>query len=60
MRGETASILKRLERHYEPFGAHKFRSYWFELWDFYESKAGPAHEWERETSAAMFTAANLG
>ena len=60
MRGENASILKRLERHYEPFGAHKFRSYWFELWDFYESKAGPAHEWQRETSAAMFTAANLG
>jgi len=60
MKGEKGAILKRLEKHYEPFGAHRFRSYWFELWDFYESRAGPAHEWERETSAAMFTAASLG
>jgi len=59
MTGEPGPILARLETHYEPFGAHRFRSYWFELWDFYESKAGPAHAWERETSAAMFTAANL-
>jgi len=57
--GTDKQILEQLEAHYEPFGAHKFRSYWFELWDFYESKAGPAHTWERETTGKSFTAALL-
>jgi hypothetical protein len=34
-------------------------SYWFELWDFYESKRGPAHLWDRETTGKTFTAALL-
>jgi len=57
--GTDREILRRLELHYAPFGAHRFRSYWFELWDFYESKAGPAHTWERETTGKTFTAALL-
>src|SRR6185295_18156340 len=35
-KGSGAKIMKRIHRHYEPFGAHRFRSYWLELWDFYE------------------------
>lgn len=57
--GEDRAILKRVAGHYEPFGAHRFRSYWFELWDFYEGKAGPAHLWDRETTGRTFTASNL-
>ncbi len=57
MEGETRRIEKRLEAHYEPFGAHRFRSYWFELWAWYESKRGPAWTWEREKVGASFTAA---
>ena len=58
-RGSSSAIMKRLHAHYAPMGRHAFRSYWFELWDFYESKAGPAHTWRRETTGQMFTAATL-
>lgn len=57
--GTDRAILKQLEAHYEPFGRHRFRSYWFELWDYYESKRGPAHTWDRETTGKSFTAALL-
>jgi len=46
MTGTDRQIEKDVRAHYEGFGAHKFRSYWFELWDFYEDKRGkapPAH-----------------
>jgi 3-methyladenine DNA glycosylase/8-oxoguanine DNA glycosylase len=59
MEGTDAALMKRLAAHYEPFGRHRFRSYWFELWDFYESKRGPAHTWDKHTTAATFTAAQL-
>ena len=57
--GTDREILKTLAKHYEQFGAHQFKSYWFELWDFYESKRGPAHTWERETTGKTFTASML-
>ncbi|MFG0246605.1 MAG: DNA-3-methyladenine glycosylase family protein [Phycisphaerales bacterium JB052] len=57
--GSDAQITKQIRAHYEPFGEHKFRSYWFELWRFYETKAGPSHTWEREQVSTTFTAANL-
>jgi len=57
--GTDMQITKKIIAHYEPFGAHKFRSYWFEIWQFYESKAGPSHTWEREKVSTTFTAANL-
>ena len=60
MVGTDAHLMKALAKHYEPFGEHKFRSYWFEIWRFYESKAGPATTWRRDATATMFTAANLG
>jgi len=59
MTGSDRDLMKRLQAHYAPFGPHAFRSYWFELWTFYESRQGPAWTWERETTAKAFTAAAL-
>lgn len=58
-KGSSAKIMKRVFRHFEPFGEHRFRSYWFELWEFYERKRGPAWTWERETTGKTFTASQL-
>ncbi len=58
-KGPAKRMMKRLERHYAPFGEHKFRSYWLELWDFYQAKRGRAHTWDRETTGRTFTAAML-
>lgn len=59
MEGTDPDLMKRLAAHYEPFGRHRFRSYWFELWDFYESKRGPAHTWDKHTTGKTFTASQL-
>ncbi|MBI1191457.1 MAG: hypothetical protein GC200_12350 [Tepidisphaera sp.] len=59
MKGTSAQIMKRVKQHFEPFGAHAFRSYWFELWDMYEAKHGPSHTWERDSTGKLFTAAAL-
>lgn len=59
MAGTDRQVIKQLEAHYEPFGAFKFKSYWFELWEYYERKRGPAHLWDRETTGRTFTAAQL-
>lgn len=58
-KGSSAQIMKRVHAHYAPFGAHAFRSYWFEMWAWYESKHGPANTWERDSTGRMFTAALL-
>ncbi len=58
-KGSSAKIMKRVFKHFEPFGTHRFRSYWFELWEFYERKRGPAWTWERETTGKTFTASQL-
>jgi 3-methyladenine DNA glycosylase/8-oxoguanine DNA glycosylase len=58
-KGSSAKVMKRVGRHFEPFGAHRFRSYWFELWEFYEKKRGPAWTWDRETTGKTFTASQL-
>ncbi len=58
-RGTARKIMSRVARHYAPFGPHAFRSYWFELWRFYEGKRGPAWTWEREKTASTFTAAQF-
>lgn len=59
MRGKDRAVLKRLGKHYAGFGAHRFRSYWFELWDFYEAKRGRSWTWQKAKTAATFTAAKL-
>jgi 3-methyladenine DNA glycosylase/8-oxoguanine DNA glycosylase len=58
-KGTSAQIMKKVHAHYAPFGANAFRSYWLEMWAFYESKHGPAWTWERDTTGKMFTAAQL-
>lgn len=61
MAGEDdRALLARLRAHYAAFGRHAFRSYWFELWAFYESRQGPAHTWDPATTATAFTASRLG
>lgn len=59
MKGTDRALMKRLHAHYAPFGPHAFRSYWFELWDFYESKHGPSWTWHRDTTGTQFTASKL-
>jgi len=59
MTGTDRAILKQVADHFEPFGEHKFRSYWFELWKYYEDKRGPSQDWDRETTGRTFTAALL-
>jgi 3-methyladenine DNA glycosylase/8-oxoguanine DNA glycosylase len=59
MKGSSAKIMKQIHRHFAPFGPHAFRSYWFELWEFYEAKHGKSWTWERDSTGKMFTAALL-
>jgi len=59
MKGASADLMRRLHRHYEPFGTHAFRSYWFEIWQWYESKKGPAESWDQDTVSTAFTGAVL-
>ncbi|MCX5688181.1 MAG: hypothetical protein NTV94_00055 [Planctomycetota bacterium] len=59
MKGAAPAIMKRLARHYAPFTGDAFRSYWFELWAWYESRQGPAATWERDSTGKLFTAAVL-
>lgn len=59
MTGTPKQIEKKVAAHFEPFGEHRFRSYWFELWAFYEGKHGPAWTWERDSTGKMFTAAQF-
>lgn len=58
-KGSSAQVMRKVKKHFEPMGDQAFRSYWFEMWTFYESKHGPAWNWERDTTGRMFTAALL-
>jgi 3-methyladenine DNA glycosylase/8-oxoguanine DNA glycosylase len=58
-KGTSSQVMKKVHKHFAPFGQHAFRSYWFEMWEFYESKHGKAWTWQRETTGRMFTAALL-
>jgi len=55
--GSDAQVMRCVQEHFAPFGAHTFRSYWFELWTHYETRRGWAHTWEREGTGATLTAA---
>lgn len=57
--GTGAQVMKRVHRHFEPFGEHRFRSYWFELWRYYETRRGPSWTWERDSTGSSFTASKL-
>ena len=57
--GTDTGVMRRVASHFEGFGAHRFRSYWFEMWSFYEARRGPSHTWERRTTGRTFTASQL-
>lgn len=59
MDGDDRALARRVEAHYERFGEQKFRSYWFELWSFYEDRKGPAWRWRPKEVAGAFTASRL-
>lgn len=58
-KGSPAQIMRKVRDHFEPFGSHRFRSYWFEVWTAYEHTRGPAWTWERETTGKTLTASKL-
>lgn len=43
--GSDRTIEKQVRAHFERFGEHRFRSCWFEMWERYEAKQGPAWTW---------------
>lgn len=47
-KGSDRQVLKQVSTHFAPFGAHVFRSYWFELWRHYEAKKGASWTWVRD------------
>lgn len=57
--GTDRQVMNLVREHFEPFGAHRFRSYWFELWDHYEALRGKAWTWDPQTTGKTFTAAQL-
>lgn len=57
--GTPREVMNKVHAHFEPFGIHRFRSYWFEIWAYYEAKHGPAWTWQRSTTGKLFTAAML-
>jgi 3-methyladenine DNA glycosylase/8-oxoguanine DNA glycosylase len=59
LKGSDRKIMKAMHAHFTPFGKHAFRSYWFELWEFYERKAGKSWTWEKKKVGSTFTAAQL-
>jgi len=58
-KGSDAQIMKQVKAHFEPFGAHAFRSYWFEILKHYQSLKGSSHTWDRATTGKSFTAAKM-
>jgi len=59
LKGSSRQVEKAVRAHFEPFGDQRFRSYWFELWTYYEKRHGPAWTWERDSTGKLFTAAEL-
>lgn len=59
MTGTDARIMRRVGDHFAPFGNHAFRSYWFEMWEFYEAGRGRSWTWDRKKTGSSFTAAKL-
>lgn len=58
-KGSPTQIMNRVRNHFAPMGDQAFRSYWFELWTYYESRHGPAWTWQRDSTGRLFTAAQL-
>lgn len=59
MGGSDAELHRKVEAHYRPYGRHRFRAYWFELWEDYERRRGRAWTWDPRTTGRSFTASAL-
>lgn len=57
--GTETQLRNQVREYYDRYAAHRFRAYWFELWDDYERRRGPAWEWDPETTGRTFTASAL-
>lgn len=57
--GTEKQVMKQVDAHFAPFGAHRFRSYWFELWEWYEARRGKSWTWDPATTGKTFTAAQF-
>ena len=54
-----ATLHPRIDRYYGRYKPYQFLAYWFELWEDYQSRFGPAWRWDRETTGTQFTASVL-
>lgn len=52
-------LHQKIEKHYGQFAPYQFLAYWFELWEDYQARHGPAWRWDRDTTGTQFTAALL-
>lgn len=59
LKGTDRQIMRAVHEHFAPLGAHAFRGYWLELWEFYEARRGRSWTWEREKTGSTFTASQL-
>ena len=57
--GTEKQVMARVDAHFAPFGPHRFRSYWFELWEWYEAKRGKSWTWDPATTGKSFTASQF-
>jgi 3-methyladenine DNA glycosylase/8-oxoguanine DNA glycosylase len=58
MEGDNAQVVAAARVHYDRYAPFQFLAYWFEHWGDYQSRFGPAHQWE-EHMHDSFTASNL-
>ncbi len=58
VRGDLARITAAARRHYRRYAPYQFLAYWFELWQDYERRFGPAHRWPANIHTS-FTATKL-
>ena len=54
-----SKLHEQIEAHYQQYAPYQFLAYWFELWEDYQARKGPAWTWDRDTTGTEFTAALL-
>jgi len=60
MTSSGRALTAAIEAHYAGFGDHRFRSYWFEVWAWYEKRRGPSWTWAPKETGPSVTAAAFG
>lgn len=56
--GDLKKITAKARRYYQRFAPYQFLAYWFELWQDYQRRVGPADRWNADDHL-RFTAAQL-